>query len=83
MGGDDGWLGADLSQLEQAALFLEMSANMPGQYTLFMARAVIPVVPWWEACNTTKVSDCKDVGIATLSPYNTTGQMVESSDLTL
>ena len=47
MGGADGWLGVDLSQLLQAALFLSMSVSMPGQYIAVMALAVMLVTPWW------------------------------------
>ena len=47
------------------------------------ALLVILVVPWWAECYTSSTSDCREVGIAILSPTNTTGPMVESSDFTL
>ena len=72
-----------MSQLVHAALFLGMSLSIPGQYTLHMALAVIPVMPWWAACSTSRASAWMEEGIITLSPYNTTGPMVDSSDLNL
>ena len=53
------------------------------QYTLLMALAGIPAVPWWAACGTSKASAWREGGMITLSPYSTTGPMVDSSDLTL
>ena len=72
-----------MSQLVHAALFLAMSFCIPGQYTLPMALAVIPVMPWWAACSTSRASAWREEGMITLSPYNTTGPMVDSSDLDL
>ena len=57
-----------------AAFFLAKSFCIPGQCTLPMTLVVIPVVSWLAAC-IFRPSD--------LLPYNMTGSVEGSSDLTL
>ena len=64
-----------------AVYFLAISFCIPGQYTLPMALAVIPMMPCWAVCSTSRA--WREEGMITLSPYNTTGPMVDSSDLDL
>ena len=70
-------------QLEHAALFLEMSTSMPGQWMQLRALLVMPVVPWCAEYNTSGTSDCRELDVVTLYPTSTPSPIVERSDFTL
>ena len=83
MGGADGCDGAIFSQSSQFFLVFKMSAEMPGQKTVLLAWACIDVVPWWAACNASRISLCNVGGMTVRSLYTTTPSAVQRSSRSL
>ena len=74
-----------LLQLMPAAHFLAESFCIPCRCAQSMSLGIVPVVSWWAACITPGAAATaqRGLGMIILSPYNLTGLMADSSNLTL